>query len=134
LQPEPAAVGGTLRRSRQQLQRRRRRRLPLSLMFESYRRFLAAAIVSALLGSAWIAAAPCAAAEPLASGARPVADLLDRDGSLELTTGYSGALDITGFRMTTGTDGAPRFIRDSQTPAARVIAAESPTADDLWEA
>jgi hypothetical protein len=50
----------------------------------------------------------------------PIEKLLRPDGTLGLTAGYAGAVDLTGYTMTTGADGAPRFIREgsaSSSPA-----------------
>jgi len=43
---------------------------------------------------------------------KPVAELLKPDGTLDLTTGFNGSLDVSGFRMETGLDGKPRFLPD----------------------
>lgn len=40
---------------------------------------------------------------------RPLAEMLNPDGSLNLDTGYSGALDPKGWRMEYTPDGAPLF-------------------------
>ncbi len=42
---------------------------------------------------------------------RPLADMLNPDGTLNLSTGYSGSLDPTGWAVTTNAHGAPRFVR-----------------------
>lgn len=41
----------------------------------------------------------------------PVASILKADGSLDLTTGFSGSLDVTGHRVVTRADGAPAFVK-----------------------
>lgn len=37
--------------------------------------------------------------------------VLNRDGSLDLTSGFQGSINATGWRMTTGPKGEPRFVR-----------------------
>ncbi len=39
-----------------------------------------------------------------------VGDLVDGDGRLDVSTGYTGALDATGWQMVTDSSGAPRFF------------------------
>src|SRR5207249_2304042 len=52
-----------------------------------------------------------AAAGPRAWPAgRPLAGLLNPDGTLNLSTGYAGSLDPTGWRMETAAGGRPRFV------------------------
>jgi hypothetical protein len=41
---------------------------------------------------------------------KPLTDLIDSDGTLDLTTGFSGALDPTGWRMEYAPDGAPQTV------------------------
>ncbi|MFN8472343.1 MAG: PPC domain-containing protein [Anaerolineae bacterium] len=49
---------------------------------------------------------------------RPLSELLNTDGTLNTNTGYSGSLDATGWVVTTGARGAPRFLR-AETADAR---------------
>src|SRR5438874_2159720 len=41
---------------------------------------------------------------------RPLAGLLNPDGTLNLNTGYMGSLDPAGWRMETAAGGRPRFV------------------------
>src|SRR5512135_240404 len=43
--------------------------------------------------------------------ATPLETLLNSDGSLNLSTGFSGSLDISGWRMVLAADGTPHFSR-----------------------
>lgn len=45
--------------------------------------------------------------------ARPLGELLQEDGSLNLSTGFRGQLDPTGWEMTLAPDGSPRFEKSS---------------------
>lgn len=47
---------------------------------------------------------------------QPLATLLNADGSLDLTTGFRGALDPAGWRLTYGPEGAPHWDRVSWYP------------------
>src|SRR4051794_40430907 len=57
------------------------------------------------------------AAPQIGAAGRPLADLLNTDGTLDLNAGFSGSLDPTGWTMQTGTDGAPRFVPAAAAPA-----------------
>ena len=54
-------------------------------------------------------ASTIAAQVPLRSE-RPLSDLLNADGTLDLSTGYTGSLDPAGWRMEAGAGSAPRFV------------------------
>src|SRR5437867_12733659 len=54
-----------------------------------------------------IPASPVEAAWPTG---RPLADLLNADGTLNLNTGYAGSLDPRGWRMENSSGGRPRFV------------------------
>ena len=60
---------------------------------------------------------PRAPAGPGAQALTPLERLLDSNGTLNLTTGFSGSLDPRGWEMRTDPNGAPRFVRSSQVPA-----------------
>src|SRR6266536_2578128 len=62
-----------------------------------------------------------AQAEPF-SPARPLADLLNADGTLNLARGFHGSVDARGWVLTSGPAEAPRFA-----PAAA-------TGDERWAA
>jgi trimeric autotransporter adhesin len=49
-------------------------------------------------------------AEELMTRGKPVAALLDPDGTLNMNTGYSGTLDLSGYRIETGPEGEPVFV------------------------
>jgi trimeric autotransporter adhesin len=69
----------------------------------------------------------------------PLSRILKPDGSLDLGKGFSGSLDARGYRLVTGTDGAPRFIPvpdgDQAVPRAfeRASAPESNPDDVYWD-
>jgi hypothetical protein len=65
---------------------------------------------------------------------RPVSELLNPDGTVNLATGYSGTLDISGFEMTTDASGAPRFVQSGGETMAGPTLANPHTAnpDDHW--
>ncbi len=66
-----------------------------------------------ILGSTAAGSGPArAAVAPARAGAaagRPLADLLNPDGTVNLHTGFSGSLDTAGWRLTGALQGAPRF-------------------------
>jgi len=64
-----------------------------------------------------------------AGESRPVAELLNPDGTLNMTTGYSGALDIEGFDLKTDASGVPRLVRSDVETEADVPLASSHTAN-----
>ncbi len=70
-----------------------------------------------------------AASEPARTSIaqRPLGELLNPDGSLNLDTGFSGSLDPAGWQMSYAEDGAPVF-----TPASTANTAPPPTG--LWRA
>src|SRR5207302_6715313 len=41
---------------------------------------------------------------------RPLAELLNSDGMMNLNTGYSGTLNPAGWQLSGGLDGSPRFV------------------------
>ena len=45
-----------------------------------------------------------------ARSGRPLENVLNSDGSLNLAAGFSGSLDVSGYRMGYAANGAPRFI------------------------
>lgn len=52
---------------------------------------------------------PSTAASQAGKG-MPLGDVLNPDGTLNLTSGFSGSLDPTGYTMQTGPNGEPRFV------------------------
>src|SRR5690349_3701665 len=52
---------------------------------------------------------------------RPLGELLNPDGTMNLDTGFSGSVDMAGWKMDGGLSGAPRFV-----PAA--------AGDENWDA
>jgi hypothetical protein len=70
-----------------------------------------------------------AAASTDAPALRPLGDLLLPDGSLDLSAGFTGTLDPTGWQMVYAQDGAPRFLPASD------AAPEAPlTGGNSWNA
>src|SRR3954451_17016408 len=72
-------------------------------------------LVSGLVGPparAAYAVAPGAAPRPAAGGpaGRPLGELLNADGTVNLGTGYSGTLDAAGWQLAGGLAGSPRFV------------------------
>src|SRR4051812_19027244 len=41
---------------------------------------------------------------------RPLAEMLNTDGTLNLGTGFSGSLNMAGWKMASAPNGAPRFV------------------------
>src|SRR5438874_11354658 len=44
----------------------------------------------------------------------PLERVLNKDGTLKLSTGFSGSVDPKGWRMQTGPNGQPRFIKSDE--------------------
>jgi trimeric autotransporter adhesin len=63
-----------------------------------------------------VAIVSVAAAAPQASHGVPLSTILNPDGSLDLKSGFSGSLDPSGYRIVTGTAGAPRFVQTGGGP------------------
>jgi len=75
-------------------------------------------MLASLPGAQPVVGARAAQANVLAQAdLRPLTDLINPDGTLDLTTGFSGALDPTGWRVEYAPDGGPVF-RPSDGPAA----------------
>src|SRR5512139_2689442 len=68
-------------------------------------------------GHAAIAEEPTRAEEKVT-----LAWLLNPDGTVNMNTGFSGPVDIAGWRMTLGEDGAPRFLPEGFTDQSPVMA------------
>jgi hypothetical protein len=58
--------------------------------------------------------------------------MLRPDGTLDLSTGYAGSLDPSGWKLVAGPGGAPRFIAAGPGPAAP--AAPAVAGDEFWDA
>ena len=87
-------------------------------------------LIAALLPGLLLAARPpqtARAAEAPQEELAPLETLLNPDGSLDLSTGFSGALAPAGHRMEYAPDGAPRFL-----PAREPAAPRSPA--NTWNA
>src|SRR4051812_42849276 len=65
--------------------------------------------VKALSGGATTAASD-AGNSPASVPGRPVAEMLNADGTLNLDSGFNGSLDMAGWKMASGPGGAPRFV------------------------
>src|SRR5437868_9836233 len=46
--------------------------------------------------------------------AKPLESLLNDDGTLKLSTGFSGSVDPKGWRMQTSPNGQPRFVKSDE--------------------
>jgi hypothetical protein len=60
---------------------------------------------------------PATATRPPVGSMQPLKSLLNPDGTLKNTTGFTGSLNTAGYRMETAPGGAPRFVPTSA-PAA----------------
>ena len=65
-----------------------------------------------IIGLLGVQPAPAAALEAAPADTRPLAEMLQPDGSLNLGTGYHGLLDPADWRMTYDVQGAPLFVPD----------------------
>ena len=80
-------------------------------------------LILGLPGGQAAASAPIAetSAAPQAAGKIPIANLLNPDGSLDLSPGQYGSIDLSGWQMVSGMGEAPRFAplppHDPQPPA-----------------
>jgi len=86
---------------------------------------LTLALLATLVGG--LPAPRARAAQSLQTDLCPLETLLDPDGTLDLTTGFSGSLNPTGWRMEYAPDGAPLF-KPASAPAAPLAPA------DTWHA
>ena len=68
--------------------------------------------------------------------AQPLETLLNKDGTLNLASGFTGSLDPTGFRMSADPNEPPRFVKtgDQQAAPQPRSAASSPMSpgDENW--
>jgi hypothetical protein len=83
---------------------------PIHLLLRAGAGWLAllVALLSGLPGAAYAHPAPTVA--PTVAAAPGLGTLLNPDGSLNLTSGFQGSLDPTGYTMQMGPNGAPRFV------------------------
>jgi hypothetical protein len=74
---------------------------------------------------------PPAPAEPNSAGLQSLETLLNPDGTLDLSNGFSGSLDAAGWQVSAGPGGEPRFTR-SGAPSHE---GNAPTAagDEYWD-
>ena len=56
----------------------------------------------------------------------PLSSILRPDGSLDLAQGFSGSLDVKGYRMLTGADGTPRFVPEAGDPLRQASSLRAP--------
>ncbi len=70
---------------------------------------------------------------------RPLAELLRSDGTIDLSAGFVGSVDVSGYRLDADDSGAPRFISDASvmpdgSPIHPGRMANAPAEDDIfWE-
>src|SRR5438552_1792116 len=95
-------TGGHMSRSHRHGRANRTVKLALALFVSV---IIAATFMAQGSGSTPASASP-AASQP----GRPLAELLNSDGTMNLSTGFSGTVDIAGWQMASGLDGAPRFV------------------------
>jgi trimeric autotransporter adhesin len=81
------------------------------------------ACTSQLLGAAEMATQP----------QTPVASILKPDGRLDLSTGFSGSLDLKGYQMVSGASGEPRFVPAGATQSETRSGPESGSDDVYWD-
>src|SRR5437870_2658145 len=75
---------------------------------------------------------PASAHSNSAATAAPTPDSLQNaDGTLDLSTGFAGSLDAHGWRMMTGEDGRPCFVRSQETLSDPSTAASA--GDKNWD-
>ncbi|MFO8029611.1 MAG: T9SS type A sorting domain-containing protein [Cyclonatronaceae bacterium] len=70
---------------------------------------------------------------------KPLAELLRSDGTPDLSAGFNGSVDVSGYRLDTDDNGAPRFVSDASvmsdgSPIHPEILENDPADDDIyWE-
>jgi len=75
----------------------------------------------------------------LSTGGKPLSQLLGPDGTLDLSAGFNGTVDLIGYRLDADGDGAPRFVADNPvasdaSPIRPEVSASAPADDDIyWE-
>lgn len=70
----------------------------------------------------------------LAQNSSPsVETILNPDGTLDLDRGFNGSLSVEGWRMVTGANGEPRFVRDTETPPSMKPADDQIEGDEFWD-
>jgi len=68
---------------------------------------------------------------PYATHKQPLESLLNPDGTLDLSTGFTGSLNTEGWSMITGPDGVPNFVPVDETEVNSYI--ESLSDDENWD-
>ena len=89
-------------------------------MFRFMLRLVLAVSIGLTAPTGWAAAAPITPRAPAGLEIQaliPLERLLNADGTLNLTTGFSGSVDQRGWEMRTDANGAPHFVRTSETSA-----------------
>jgi hypothetical protein len=81
-------------------------------------------------------------ADPASESSVPLESLLGPDGTLDLNTGFTGSLDVSGWKLVAGPSGQPRFVRtntsqshDDTRSSLAQNQASAPTAagDEKWD-
>src|SRR6476469_3383619 len=78
-------------------------------------------LIAATMMAPGLGPTPAMAAPAATLPGRPLAELLNPDGTLNLGTGFNGTLDLAGWQLEGGLGGPPRFV-----PAA--------PGDENWDA
>ena len=113
---------------------------PLVLLKPAY---LLIALTLAMVGAIGVAPTVAQSHGPItsdpaaASAERPrLAELLLSDGTLDLTSGFQGSLDASGYRLVSGPGGAPRFAPALADTASAILVPETlgNPGDENWAA
>src|SRR6185369_4497101 len=99
-------------------------RFPQERAGQRMRAFALAALCTAVSVVGFVDRAFARSGESLA-----LAHLLHADGTVALNTGYTGTVDVTGFRMETDSSGAPHFVRETSSATGPGFDAGQPVAE-----
>ena len=64
---------------------------------------------------------------------KPIKELLNPDGSLILSSGFSGSVNLEGYRIFTGQNGEPRFVSLAQSRTRTTATTASDPDDEYWD-
>jgi hypothetical protein len=108
---------------------------PSCIKIKSFQIIVCLVLLSLLAGTQPVQAFRETSASPRpnrdSAGLQPLEALLNADGTLNLSSGFSGSLDATGWQLSTGPGGEPRFTR----AGAPIQEGNAPTAagDEFWD-